>query len=84
MVFDDQGEVTPDGLVIRRMRRGRGWSRRAFIEAIADACVRETGLRETISPQLLEHIEETSEPVPYETLCRIAAGLDCNPVELVS
>jgi hypothetical protein len=84
MAFDDETRVTPDGLAIRRMRRERGWSRRACVEAIAEARVRETGLRETITPHLLEHIEESNEPVPYDTVCRIAAGLDCNPMDLVS
>ena len=83
MDFDEDARVIPDGLAIRRMRRKRGWSRRAFVEAIAEARVRESGIRETISPHLLEHIEEASEPVSYDTLCWIAAGLDCNPMELV-
>ncbi len=83
MSFDDASPITPDGVGIRRRRRRRGWSRRTFVAEIAEASFRESGLRETISPHLLEGIEETNERVPYGTLCRIAAGLDCNPVELL-
>ncbi len=32
---------------------------------------------------VLQGIEERGERVPYATLCLIAVGLDCNPVELV-
>ena len=83
MSFGDEAPITPDGRRIQRMRRARGWSRRALLDAIAEASVRESGLRQTVSPDLLEGIEEANERVPYPTLCRIAAGLDCNPVELV-
>ena len=44
----------------------------------------ESGLRKTISVNLLEGIEDTNEPVPYATVCRVASGLDCNPMELVA
>ena len=84
MSFDDDAPVTPDGMAIRRMRRVRGWSRRAFVEAIGDASVRESGVRATITQNLLEHVEESGEPISYTDLCRIAAGLDCNPMELVA
>ena len=83
MGFGDGEQVTPDGGGIRRRRRDRGWSRRAFVGEIAEACFRESGIRETITVNLLEGIEEVNEPVPYMTLCRVAAGLDCNPVELL-
>jgi transcriptional regulator with XRE-family HTH domain len=82
--FDDDSPVVPDGETIRRLRRGRGWSRRDLIGAIASAVERESGLRETISPSLLEGIEETNERVPFATLRRIATGLDVNPVELLA
>jgi transcriptional regulator with XRE-family HTH domain len=81
--YDDVQPVHPDGLAIRRLRRERGWSRRDLLEAIAGAALRETGVRETISPNLLEGIEEANEPIPYSTLCRIASGLDCEPIELL-
>jgi transcriptional regulator with XRE-family HTH domain len=82
--YDDGGPIRPDGLAIRRLRHDRGWSRRDLLEAIAEAALRETGIRETISPNLLEGIEEGDEPIPYSTLCRIASGLECEPVELVA
>jgi len=81
--YEDRRPIRPDGLVIRRLRRDRGWSRRDLLEAIADATLRETGIRETISPNLLERIEEGEETIPYSTLCRIASGLGCEPVELL-
>ena len=82
--FDDDQEVTPDGTAIRRMRRRQGWSRRAFVRIVADVSFRESGLRETVSINLLEGMEEANEPVPYAVLCRVAAGLDADPVTLVS
>jgi transcriptional regulator with XRE-family HTH domain len=82
--YDEGRWVRPDGLAIRRIRRDRGWSRRDLIDAIAESALRATGIRETISQNLLEAIEEGSEAIPYSTLCRIAAGLDREPVELVS
>lgn len=82
--FDDAQPLRPDGLAIRRLRRDRGWSRRDLLEAIAEAMQRETGVRETLSANLLEGIEEGDEPIPYSTLCRIASGLDCEPVDLVA
>jgi transcriptional regulator with XRE-family HTH domain len=82
-VYDDERPIRPDGLAIRRMRRDRGWSRRNLLEAIAEATQRATGIRQTISPNLLEGIEEGIDTIPYSTLCRIASGLDCEPVELL-
>jgi transcriptional regulator with XRE-family HTH domain len=81
--YDDRRPIRPDGLAIRRLRRDRGWSRRDLLEAIAAAGLRETGVRKTISQNLLEGIEEGNEAIPYSTLCRIASGLDCEPVELL-
>lgn len=82
--YEDRRPIRPDGLAIRRLRRDRGWSRRDLLVAIAEATLRETGIRETISANLLEGIEEGNETVPYSTLCRIASGLECEPVELVA
>ncbi len=82
--FEDRRPIRPDGLAIRRLRRDRGWSQRDLLEAIAEAALRETGIRETLSPNLLGGIEEGNEAIPYSTLCRIAAGLDCEPVELLA
>jgi DNA-binding Xre family transcriptional regulator len=81
--FDDDAIVVPDGGRVRLLRHRRGWSRRELVEAIARASQRATGLRDTISLNLLGSIEETDEPVPFATVQRIAAGLDCEPVELV-
>lgn|GEM_PF-5519500 len=33
---------------------------------------------------MLQHVEEREERIPYATLCLIALGLDCNPMELVA
>jgi DNA-binding Xre family transcriptional regulator len=76
--------VSPDGLSIRRLRHGRKWSPREFVTAIAGAHRIATGLTETISPNLLQHIEEKNERIPYETLCMIARGLDCDPADLLA
>jgi len=81
--FEDQSPVVPDGVQIRRRRRRRGWSRRALVAEIAAAMERASGVRETITVNLLEGIEEVNEPVPYSTLCLVASGLDLNPVELI-
>jgi transcriptional regulator with XRE-family HTH domain len=81
--FDDEEPIVPDGLQIRRLRRDRGWSRRFLVAEIARARFRESGRRETITPNLLEGIEETNEPIPYSTLCLVATGLDRNPVDLI-
>jgi transcriptional regulator with XRE-family HTH domain len=82
--YEDRQPIQPDGLAIRRMRRDRGWSRRDLLDAIGEATRRETGIRETISSNLLEGIEEADEAIPYSTLCKIASGLDCEPVELLA
>lgn len=82
--LDDARPVRPDGPRIRRLRRERGWSRRDCVAAIARASERATGLADSVSPDLLKHVEESGEPVAYSTLCRIAAGFDCEPVELLA
>lgn len=81
--FDDDTPVVPDGMQIRGLRREQGWSRRVLVAQIAEASFRATGLRETISVNQLGGIEEVNEPIPYATLCLVAAGLDRNPVELL-
>jgi len=80
--FDDDADVVPDGGRVRLLRHRRGWSRRELCEAVARASERATGLRDTVSLNLLSGIEENDEPVPFATLRLIAAGLDCEPVEL--
>jgi transcriptional regulator with XRE-family HTH domain len=79
----DEQWVRPDGLSIRRRRHLRKWSPREFVAAIARAHRIASGLIDTISPNLLQHIEEKNERIPYETLCMIARGLDCDPTDLL-
>jgi len=81
--YEDQSPVVPDGTAIRRMRRRRGWSRRTLVSAIAEASFRASGLRDSVSVNVLGCMEEANEPVPYASLCLVAAGLDCNPIEIV-
>ena len=79
----DAHKVTPAGLVVRRLRHERGWPPRTLIEAISEASFRASGLRHTITPNLLSGIEERNEPVPYDTLCLVAGGLDCDPIDIL-
>ena len=58
-------------------------SRRELVEAIGEATRRGSGIRETITPNLLSRIEEQNEVVPYKILYLLANGLDCDPVDLV-
>lgn len=82
---EEEGEwVEPDGLSIRRRRHLNKWSPREFTLEIARAHRIASGLDETISPNLLQHIEEQNERIPYETLCMIARGLDCDPTDLLA
>ena len=83
MVLEDDTPVVPDGLTIRRRRRRLGASRRDFVAMLAARSRELTGLPATLSRNVLQGIEETNERVPYATLCLIALGLDCNPVELL-
>ena len=76
-------DVRPAGLVVRRLRHEQGWGPRALIDAITEASFQSTGMRATISPNQLRAIEEHNEPVPYETLCLVAAGLGCDPVDIL-
>jgi hypothetical protein len=84
VTLDDDACVVPDGLGVRRRRRARGWSRHALSDAVRRASLEATGLPDTVSPDLIRGIEERGEPVAYATLCLLAAGLDCNPVELLA
>jgi hypothetical protein len=80
---DDARLVRPDGLAIRGRRHARGWSPRDLVEAIGEAQRAATGLRESVTPAVLRSVEERDARVPYATVRLIAAGLDCNPVELL-
>ena len=81
---DDDRLVAPDGLAIRGRRHALGWSPRDLVEAIANAHERATGVRETIRPTELAAVEESGARVAFAKLRLIAAGLDCNPVELIA
>lgn len=81
---DDDRAVQPNGLAIRGRRHARGWSPRDLVEEIAIAHERATGTRRTIRPALLAAVEERAVRIPFATLRLIAAGLDCNPVELLA
>lgn len=78
----DARPVRPDGLAVRRIRHERGWGPRDLIDAIALASRRASGVARTITPNLLLGIEEHDEEVPYETLCLVAGGLDCDPIDI--
>lgn len=83
MLDDPQRRVRPDGLSVRRLRHERGWSPRDLVDAIGCASERATGIRETITPNELSWIEEHCEMIPYATLCLVADGLDCDPVDIL-
>jgi hypothetical protein len=83
MLDEDARRVRPNGLAVRGLRHQRGWSPRALIEAIEAASRAATGIPESITPNLLEGIEERDEIIPYGTLCLVAAGLDCDPVDIL-
>lgn len=80
---EDQRLVVPDGHCVRRLRHERAWSASALVRAIALASERATGLRSTITPSLLEGVEERNERIPLATLRLIAGGFDCDPTELL-
>ena len=82
-MFDDDREVKPDGNSVRRLRHERGWSPRALIDEIGRVRLAATGIRETITPNLLGGIEEHDEPIPYATLCLLSDAFDCDPIDLV-
>jgi transcriptional regulator with XRE-family HTH domain len=79
----DERPTRPNGLAVRRRRHEQKQSRRELVEAIGEASRRASGIRETITPNLLSGIEEQNEVVPYKTLYLLANGLDCDPVDLV-
>ena len=81
---EDARAVRPNGLAIRGHRHARGWSPRDLIDAIGNAHEVATGVRASVAPALLAAVEERGAPIPYATLRLIAAGLDCNPVELLA
>lgn len=80
---EDARLVRPDGLAIRGLRHERGWSPRDLAAAIAEAEQTANGRGAIIAPRVLLAVEERNAPISYATLCLIAAGLDCNPVEVV-
>ncbi len=80
---DSQQRIRPNGLSVRRLRHQRGWSPRELINASGEPSERATGIRTTITPNLLSGIEEKCEIIPYSTLYLIADGLDCDPVDLM-
>ncbi len=84
MTFDETDSVRPDGLSVRRLRHDRGWSPRDLVDAISVACERATGIPKTITPNLLKGIEEQGESIPYVTLCMVADGLECDPVDILA
>ena len=83
IIDDDETLVRPDGLSVRRRRHEGSLSPRDLVEAIADAQEIATGLRDTITPALLAGIEERAERIPWATLRLVAAGLDCDPVDIL-
>lgn len=80
---DDDRRVRPDGLAVRRRRHENGWSHRDLVRAIEEASVVASGVRESTTPNQLAGIEEHDEPVPYSLLRLVAAGLDCDPVDIL-
>jgi hypothetical protein len=81
---DELRLVRPDGLSVRRRRHDHGWSPRALIAAIEVASFNASGLRRTLTPNLIKAIEEQQEPIPYEQLLLLADGLGCDPVDLLA
>ncbi len=81
---EEEGWVHPDGLSIRRRRHDQRWSKRELVFAISEANFKATGLRDTITPNQLQGMEEQSERVPYRVLQLVARGLDCDPVDILA
>ena len=81
---DDDRLVEPDGLTVRRMRHQYRWSKRELTAAIAEASFVATGQRDSITPNMLQWIEEQNERIPFATLRILARGLDCNPVDILA
>ena len=76
--------VRPNGQAVRRRRHERGWPPRELLDAIGRASFDSTGIKQTITPNLLLSIEDHSEAIPYETLCLVADGLHCDPVDILA
>ena len=76
--------VQPDGLAVRRRRHDHGWSPRELVGAIENAAFNASGLRNTLTPNQIEAIEERAERIPYASLLLLADGLDCDPVDLLA
>lgn len=83
-IDEEKRLVRPDGLSVRRMRHDHSWSPRDLVKAIQRAHYIATGLNETITPNLLQSIEEKNDRIPYATLRLIADGLECDPVDILS
>ena len=70
-------------LAVRRLRHEHGWSHRDLVHAIGEASYIASGIRESTTPNQLAGIEEHDEPIPYSLLRLVAAGLDCDPVDIL-
>jgi transcriptional regulator with XRE-family HTH domain len=79
----DLRPIRPNGLEVRRRRHERKWSLRELVGAIEAASLRSSGIRESLTPNLISCIEEQNETIPYKTLYLLAGGLDCDPVDLL-
>jgi hypothetical protein len=84
MLDDDSQLVRPDGLSVRRRRHDHDWSLRDLVVAIEEASIAATGVRDTLTPNQLTGIEERGERVAYSVLSLVAAGLDCDPVDILA
>ncbi|MBJ19050.1 MAG: hypothetical protein GY910_00120 [bacterium] len=73
-----------DGLAVRRLRHDRGWSPRDLVAAIEEACFNASGLRRTLTPNLIQSIEERAEQISYDELLLLADGLACDPSDLIA
>ncbi len=76
--------VRPDGLAVRRRRHDHGWSPRALVGAIEEACFNASGMRRTLTPNQIQGIEERAERISYEELLLLADGLECDPSDLIA
>lgn len=81
---DLQPIVRLDGLAVRRRRHDRGWSARDLVEAIQDASFSASGLRQTLTPNQIQAIEEREERIAYSDLLLLADGLACDPSDLIA
>ncbi len=81
---DVQPIVRLDGLAVRRRRHDRGWSARDLVEAIQDASFSASGLRQTLTPNQIQAIEEREERIAYSDLLLLADGLACDPSDLIA